>query len=108
MLGVSKPEYTDEQLKKIQEDNEKGFEYEGKHYTLYEGTQLQRRIELEVRKEKDTQILATNAEDNELAVQSEIKIRQLTSKYNDLCNASGLKPQKQRMAVTGYKRIKVA
>ena len=36
VLGVSKPEYTDEQLKKIQEDNEIGFEFDGKHYTMYE------------------------------------------------------------------------
>ena len=49
IIGVSKSEYTDEQLKKIQEDNEKGFEFEGKHYTNYEGTQLQRRIETEKR-----------------------------------------------------------
>lgn len=36
VIGVSKPEYTDEQLKKILEDNKKGFDFEGKHYTLYE------------------------------------------------------------------------
>ena len=36
VLGVSKPEYTDEELNKIIQDNEKGFEFEGKHYTLYE------------------------------------------------------------------------
>lgn len=76
------------------------------HYT--NGEQLQRKIELNIRKQKDTQILARSAGDNELAVESEIKIRQLTSKYNDLCKASGLLPKKQRMSVTGYKRIKVA
>lgn len=36
VLGVSKPEYTDKQLKEIQEKNERGFEFEGKHYTMYE------------------------------------------------------------------------
>ena len=36
VLGVSKPEYTDKQLKEIQEKNEQGFEFEGKHYTMYE------------------------------------------------------------------------
>lgn len=108
VLGVSKPEYTDEQLKKIQEDNEKGFEYEGKHYTMYEGTQLQRKLELEIRKKKDTQTMARNADDIELAQESERRIRQLTNKYNDLCNTSGLLPKKQRMSVPGYRRIKVA
>ena len=36
VLGVSKPEYTDKQLKEIQEKNERGFDFEGKHYSMYE------------------------------------------------------------------------
>lgn len=107
VIGVSKPEYTEEQLKKIEEDNLKGFEYNGKHYTNYEGTQLQRRLELEVRKQKDTQILARASGDKELAQQSEIKIRQLTYRYNELCNISGLLPKRTRMSVSGYRRIAV-
>ena len=100
VLGVSKPEYTDKQLKEIQEKNEKGFEFEGKHYSNYEGTQLQRKIETEIRKAKDTQILARASEDTELIEQSQNKIRLLTRKYNDLCKASGLLPKKQRMSVS--------
>ena len=49
ILGVSKPIYTDKQLKEIVQNNQEGFEYEGKHYTNYEGTQLQRRLETEKR-----------------------------------------------------------
>ena len=107
VLGVSKPQYTDEQLAKIEEDNLKGFEFEGKHYTNYEGTQLQRRIETEIRKQKDTQILAKASGDMELVAESQAKITKLTHKYNDLCNASGLLPKKQRMSVSGYRRTKV-
>ena len=71
------------------------------------GTQLQRRIELNIRKQKDTQILARASGDTELIEQSQNKIRLLTSKYNDLCKASGLLPKKQRMSVAGYKRINI-
>ena len=107
VIGVSKPQYTDEQLKKIQDDNKKGFEFEGKHYTNYEGTQLQRRIETEIRKAKDTQILAKASGDMELVGQSQDRITKLTHKYNDLCKVSGLLPKKIRMQVSGYRRIKV-
>lgn len=107
ILGVSKPEYTDRELKAIQEQNETGFEYNGRHYTMYEGTQLQRRLELEIRKQKDTQILSRSAGDIELAQESQNKINLLTHKYNDLCKISGLLPKKQRMSVSGYRRIKV-
>ena len=99
VLGVSKPQLTDEQLEKIKEDNQKGFKYNGKKYTLYQGTQIQRRIELEIRKKKDTQILAGASGDEELAKESELKIRQLTNKYNEFCKISGLAPQKQRLAI---------
>ena len=74
---------------------------------MYEGTQLQRRIETAIRKQKDTQILARSAGDKELVEQSQLKITQLTHKYNELCNISGLKPKKQRMSVAGYRRVKV-
>lgn len=107
VLGVSKPMYTEKQLNEIQEANLKGFEYEGKHYTMYEGTQLQRQIETAIRKQKDTQILARSAGDSELVGQSQLKITQLTHKYNELCNVSGLAPVKQRMSVSGYRRVKV-
>ena len=107
VLGVSKPEYTDEELRKIQADNERGFEYDGKHYTMYEGTQLQRRIETEIRKQKDKQILARASGDKELTDKAQKKITQLTHKYNELCKTSGLLPKKQRMSVPNYGRVKV-
>ena len=109
VLGVSNPEYTDKQLEKIKEENEKGFEYNGKHYTMYEGTQLQRRIETEIRKAKDTQILAkASGEDfKNVVAESQARITALTNRYNELCKISGLPPQKNRMTVSNYRRTKV-
>lgn len=108
IVGVSKPQYTDEQLKKILDDNEKGFVFEGKHYTNYEGTQLQRRIELEIRKTKDVQILARSSGDKELIKESQDKITRLTNKYKQLVKVSGLRSQlSTRASVSGYRRIKV-
>ena len=107
VLGVNEPEYTDKQLKEIIDKNEQGFDFDGKHYTMYEGTQLQRRIETEIRKQKDTQILAKASGDMELVGDCQGKITKLSHKYNELCNISGLKPKKQRMSVSGYRRTKV-
>lgn len=108
VLGVSQPEYTQEQLDKINADNKAGFEFEGKHYTMYEGTQLQRQIETKIRQLKDRQIGARAMEDMEEVGKYQRKITQLTQKYNDLCKISGLQPKKTRMQVSGYRRIKVA
>ena len=106
VIGVSKPEYTNEQLEKIKKENEEGFEFEGKKYSLYEGTQLQRVLETRVRQFKDRHIGAVAMGDIEEASILQGKIRQLVNKYNDLCVISGLKPKKARMTVSGYKRIR--
>lgn len=108
VLGVSQSEYTQEQLDKINADNKAGFEFEGKHYTMYEGTQLQRQIETKIRQLKDRQIGARAMEDMEKVGKYQRKITQLTQKYNDLCKISGLSPKRIRMQVSGYRRIKVA
>lgn len=109
VLGISKPLYTDKQLQEINKKNKDGFELDGKHYSMYEGTQLQRLLEREIRKQKDIQILAKSSGDKDLTLQSQTKITQLTTKYRQLCNASGLPNQlKTRARVVGYKRINVA
>lgn len=106
VLGVSKPQYSNKQLQEIIDNKNKTFEFDGKTYNMYEGTQLQRRIESTIRQEKDTQILAQASEDNELVLQSQMRITQLTTKYKQLCNVSGL-PNKlsTRASVPNYRRI---
>ena len=108
VLGVSQPTYSDKQLQKIIDDNNKGFDFDGKHYTNYQGTQLQRQIELEIRKQKDIQIgmKAINDEDGVLKAQE--KIRQLTSKYKQLSDISGLPTKLERLQVSGYKYVKTS
>lgn len=109
VLGISKSLYTDKQLQEINRKNKDGFELDGKHYSNYEGTQLQRLLEKEIRKQKDIQILAKSSGDKDLTLQSQTKITQLTTKYKQLCNVSGLPNQlKTRASVVGYKRINVA
>lgn len=109
VLGVNKPQYTDKQLEEDKKKNKQGFDFEGKHYSNYEGEQLQRLIERRIREQKDVQILAKSSGDKELTLQAQTKITQLTTKYKQLCNVSGLPNQlKTRASVIGYKRINVA
>jgi len=106
VLGVSKPEYSQKQLDEINKKNTDGFNFEGKHYTLYEGTQLQRQIETKIRKLKDKHIGAVAVGDIDEAGNCQRKIRQLSSKYNQLAKASGLSTKYDRTLVKGYKEIK--
>ena len=104
VLGVSSPLYTKKQLEEDRKNSEKGFEYEGKHYTLYEGEQLQRKIELAVRQQKDLQIIAKASNDKDTISKSQSNITQLTQKYKELSKISGLPTKMDRMRVVGYKR----
>ena len=107
MLGVSKPEYSEEELQKLIDDNNKGFELDGVHYTNYEGTQLQRKLETEIRKQKDIQIMAKASGNKELVQESQSRITQLTHKYKELSDVSGLPTKMERMRVSQYKRVNV-
>ena len=105
VLGVSKPTYSQEELQKIINDNNKGFEFEGKHYTNYEGTQLQRRLETEIRKAKDSQIIGRASDNSDLINKSQQRITYLTNKYRDLSKISKLPTQLERARVVNYKRV---
>ena len=107
VLGVSKPEYSEEELQKIIDDNNKGFELDGEHYTNYQGTQLQRKLETEIRKQKDIQIIAKASGNKQLVQESQHKITQLTRKYKRLSDVSGLPTKMERMRVSQYKRVNV-
>lgn len=66
------------------------------------GTQLQRSIELKIRKLKDKKMaLETLGDDTSMieAGKCQMKIRQLSNRYTELCNISGLPPKRERMQV---------
>lgn len=107
VLGVSSPEYTEEQLQEIIDENNKGFEIDGKHYTNYEGTQLQRRLETQIRSAKDTQIMAKESGQLDTVAESQRRITELTRKYKELSDKSGLPTKMDRLKVEGYKRASV-
>lgn len=106
VLGVSKPIYSKEQLEEDKSNNEKGFDFDGNHYTNYEGTQLQRKIETKIRQYKDRQIGAKVINDMNEVYHCQKKIQQLTQKYNDLAKASNLPTKIGRLRVEGYRRVK--
>lgn len=99
VLGVSKPQYSKEQLNKIRKDNKKGFMLDGKHYTNYEGLQLQRKLETAIRKEKDRKIMADaiGPDGKEESLLAQQKITELTNKYFELSQKSGLRPKLDRL-----------
>lgn len=95
--GVSERTYTDEQLAHI--DDGLGCTFDGKTYTAYEATQMQRRIERTIRKQKRLKNAYSVAGLEEDATAANIKLRRLNAKYKAFSAAAGLPEQRERMKV---------
>lgn len=95
--GVSERTYTDEQLAHI--DDDLGCDFDGKKYTAYEATQMQRRVEREARKLKREKAAykAAGLHEDETAVN--IRLQRLNAKYKAFSVAAGLPEQRERMKV---------
>lgn len=107
ILGVQKPIYSKEELDRDRKINKEGLEFEGKHYSLYEAEQLQRKIETAIREQKDNQIIAKENNDKERVGETQKNIKLLTDKYKKLTSNQYLIPRTNRMTVSGYRKISV-
>lgn len=107
ILGVSDPEYSNEQLQSIIDRANEKIEIDGKKYTRYECTQLQRELERRIREQKDIQMLAKESNNKQLIGQTQGNITELTEKYRELSKKANLPTKMERMKVSGYKRTKI-
>lgn len=106
IMGVNLPSYTDEMLEEMNEESLEKVTYKGKTYTKYEATQVQRKMETAIRRQKDIQIIARSSGDDDGVAQAQKKISQITKEYTKFSNATGLDVYRDRMAVSGYRRVK--
>lgn len=106
ILGVSVPAYSDAELAELRRLSTELIEFEGKEMTRYEATQLQRRIETGVRSAKDRANLAAAAGDDVWRRSEQLRINQLTAKYQELSEAAGLPTRRERMTVIGFRPVR--
>lgn len=106
IIGHAPQNYTDEELDKINADNEKGIDIDGKHYTKYQVTQLQRSMETKIRKAKDEQIAMKEAGDMEEVKKAQEKVTRYTQEYKDFSDKAGVRMKLDRIKVEGYKKVK--
>lgn len=95
--GVSERTYTDEQLAHIDDGHD--CTYDGRHYTAYEATQMQRRIERSMRKQKRLRDAYKAAGLTEDAQAANVKLRRLSGKYKEFSKAANLPEQRERTKV---------
>lgn len=95
--GVSERTYTGEQLEHI--DDDLGCEFDGKKYTAYEATQMQRRVERQIIKQKKLVTAYKASEQKDEYYAAKAKLARLNTKYKAFSEAAGLPLQWGRTRV---------
>ena len=107
LLGASQPAYTEDERQAMVDQSTEKIDFEGKQYTRYEATQLQRRIETSVRQSKDRAIIAKAAGDDVGRRVEQLRINQLKQKYSEITNVFKTPPALDRARVSGYRPVRV-
>ncbi len=102
ILGVNSPQYTPEELEKFRTDNEKGVTVDGRHYTGYEATQMQRALERAIRRQKNRIMVDEGSGDAEKLAQDKTKLAVLHQRYAEFSKKAGLRTQYERTEVAGF------
>lgn len=102
IMGVNDPQYTDEELEQMCQENETGVFYEGQHYTLYKATQKQRKYERAIRNQKRKILVDEALEDKEQLQIDQIRLVRLRQEYARFSEGVGLPMQHARAEAAGF------
>lgn len=102
IFGVNEPQYTPEELEQFRRENEEGVTYGGKHYTLYEASQRQRKFERTIRKQKRRILVDESLGDQEKLQIDQIKLVRLQDEYIRFSKGTGQRTQHTRMETEGF------
>jgi hypothetical protein len=102
----SPPMYTAYELDNI---NNKKVTYDGEEMSLYDATQLQRKMEREMRKDRREVVALNEIKGQSDAAQARFskvsqRIKEKERTYEDFSKQTGLATQKERLRVVGYNR----
>lgn len=104
--GVSKRQYTDEQLKVMNSAENVPMEYMGTKYTKYEATREQRNMERLMRKQRqDIDLLKKGGADDRTIGAARARYRNTMHRYSDFSKKMGLPQEKERIYVDGLGRV---
>lgn len=100
--GVDKPTYSDEELDRMNEEENAPKEYNGKQYTAYEAQQRQRRLETAMRADRQQiELLTQGGADDDTITGAKVRYFQRQDEYVKFSKAMGLPEQWERVTVNG-------
>ena len=104
IVGKSKPKYSSQQLQNMIKKNHIGYmNADGKHFTLYECTQVQRKLETKIRYAKEEQMLMKELGNTVFRNLARRKVESLTTEYKLFSSQCKMPMRLNRTTVPGYK-----
>lgn len=102
IMGVNDPQYTTAELEELRQQNEAGVTVDGRHYTRYEATQRQRKLERSMRNQKRKILIDKTLEDEEKLQIDQIKLVRIRDEYARFSKEAGLPTQHARAEAAGF------
>ena len=100
--GVDKPTYSDEELDRMNEEENTPKEYNGRQYTAYEAQQKQRQLETAMRADRQKiELLTQGGADYDTITGAKAKYFQRQDEYVKFSKAMNLPQQWERITVNG-------
>lgn len=100
--GIDTPTYSDEELDRMNEEENTPKEYNGKEYTAYEAQQRQRRLETAMRADRQKiELLKQGGADDDTITGAKVRYFQRQDEYVKFSKAMGLPEQWERVTVNG-------
>lgn len=103
ILSQHKPTWTLQELEELKSANAKGYTTkDGKHLSMYDCTQVQRKYETDIRYAKEGYMMAKKANNEDLMEFYASKISRLNQEYNQFSKDCHLRKQRNRASVSGF------
>lgn len=104
--GVSKRQYTDEELDRMNAQENKPKKYKGKEYTTYEATQRQRYMEAQMRAQRQRiSLLKKGGASKDEIIGAQARYRSMMAQYSDFSKQMGLSQEMERVYIDGLGRV---
>lgn len=100
--GIDTPTYSEEELDRMNEEENTPKEYNGKTYTAYEAQQRQRQLETAMRADRQKiELLTQGGADDDIITGAKVRYFQRQDEYVKFSKAMGLPQQWERITVDG-------
>jgi hypothetical protein len=106
LLGISAPAFSEGMLSAFKVNSSERIDIEGLIKSRYEWTQEMRKVETAVRYQKDIAIAAKAAGDDTLRRNAQAVINKLDTVYAKIVKAARITSERERMAVSAFRRVK--